>query len=233
MLIGSDFPKIEFDFFGLSLLEPNTALGDFFLFSFSFSVAVWLYKKAPRVPFFYFWMLFFLFFSLSFLLGGLGHLLFNYWGIAGKTLPWFFGIFSIYFVEQAMLSINKQKQFRFWLSLFSKTKFFFSIAFELWVVFFFNLEQSPSQGLIVPAINSSIGLLFFVGVLPFFYYPFSSPCFVFFVSGVVSLIPSVFFQSMKINFHPFFDKNDASHSLLLIAVFLFFLGIKKHLSLQK
>ena len=233
MLIGTDFPKIEFDFFGLCLLEPNTAFGDFVLFFFSFSFAVWLNRQKDRGDFVFFWKLFFLFFSFSFFLGGLGHLLFNYWGIAGKVFPWLFGILSVYFVERAMLSIHKNRRWRARFLLFSKIKLFLAFAFELGVVFFLELESDPSRGMIVPTINSGIGLFFSLGVLPFFYFRLFSPCFVFFVSGVMSLIPSVFFQSMKINLHPFFDRNDASHTLLLLSVFFFFIGLRKHLSFQK
>ena len=233
MVVGFDFPKIEFDFFGLHLLEPNTALGDFILFSFSLSFALWLSRKKNNIPFLFFWKLFFLFFSFSFFLGGLGHLLFNYWGVAGKVLPWFLGIFSVYFVERAMLSIHKNIYWRVRFSFFAKTKLFIALTLELGLVFFLNLEPDPSRGMIVPTINSAIGLVFSLGIFPFFYYRLLSPCIVFFVSGVLLLIPSIFFQTMKINFHPFFDKNDASHTLLLFSVFLFFLGLKKHLSLQK
>jgi len=233
MLVGSDFPKIEFDFFGLCLLEPNTVFGDFILFFFSFSFAVWLNRQKGRGDFVFFWKLFFLFFSFSFFLGGLGHLFYNYWGVAGKVFPWLLGVFSVYFVERAMLSIHKNRIWRARFLLFSKIKLFLACALELAVVCFLDLELDPTKGMVVPTINSGLGLVFSLGILPFFYFRLFSPCFVFFVSGVLSLVPSVFFQYMKINFHPLFDRNDASHTLLLFSIFLFFIGLKKHLSFQK
>jgi len=48
--------------------------------------------------------------------------------------------------------------------------------------------------------------------------------------GVLVMVPSAFFQFMKINFAPWFDRNDASHILLAITFFLFYWGIKKALS---
>ena len=75
MIIGSDFQPIQFDFFGFSLLEPNTFIGDILLFGITFA----FYLKIQKTSTFnIFWSKFFFYTGVSFLLGGFGHLLFNY-----------------------------------------------------------------------------------------------------------------------------------------------------------
>jgi hypothetical protein len=41
------------------------------------------------------------------------------------------------------------------------------------------------------------------------------------------LLPNALVQGMKINLHPWFDRNDFSHVLLMIGVSIYFVGIKK------
>jgi hypothetical protein len=42
------------------------------------------------------------------------------------------------------------------------------------------------------------------------------------------LIPSGLFISFKINIHPWFDKNDFGHLLLIVSMFLYFKSIKSY-----
>ena len=48
------------------------------------------------------------------------------------------------------------------------------------------------------------------------------------IYGVLLLIPSGLFISFKINLHPWFDKNDFGHLLLIAAMFLYFKAIKSY-----
>ena len=59
MLIGEDFPKIDFQPFGLDLVEPNAMLGDLIiaLVSWYFAYRV---SKMPSTPFFRCWKSFFI-----------------------------------------------------------------------------------------------------------------------------------------------------------------------------
>ena len=103
MLIGKDFDKIEFSFFGLNLLEPNAFIGD----SIILITAIFLASKLRRFdmsnPFFKNWRYFFLLFGCGMFLGGVGHLIFNYFGFYGKYIPWLMGIWAVYFIEKAMI----------------------------------------------------------------------------------------------------------------------------------
>ena len=42
-------------------------------------------------------------------LGGIGHLMFNYWGFNGKNLPWIVEFSVFFFVERAMISLLKSR----------------------------------------------------------------------------------------------------------------------------
>ena len=48
-------------------------------------------------------------FGIDMFLGGIGHLMFKYWGFNGKYLPWILGIFCVFFVERAMISLLKSR----------------------------------------------------------------------------------------------------------------------------
>jgi hypothetical protein len=96
MKIGEDYPKIEWDVLGLELLEPNAFIGDTLIAA----LAVVLFWKTRALcrknmnSYNYLWMWFFLVFGVGFFVGGVGHLMYNYFGIFGKYGAWFIGIFS-------------------------------------------------------------------------------------------------------------------------------------------
>ena len=113
MLIGKDFDKIEFSFLGLELLEPNAFIGDVIILITALFLASKLRKFDLSNPFFKNWTYFFLFFGFGMFLGGVGHLMFNYFGFYGKYIPWLMGIWAVYFIEKAMISLlnNNYKAF--------------------------------------------------------------------------------------------------------------------------
>ena len=102
MLVGKDFDKIEISLFGFDLVEPNAFIGD----SIILIVALLLASKTKKISnssdFFKNWRYFYLLFGFDMFLGGIGHLMFKYWGFNGKYLPWILGIFCVFFVERAM-----------------------------------------------------------------------------------------------------------------------------------
>jgi len=233
MLIGSDYPKIDFSCFGLELLEPNAMLGDLVICIVSLFFAFKVGKMPLQNTFFVAWRWFFILFAIGFLLGGLGHLMYNYWEVSGKYASWYLGIISVFFIERAMISIHPNKTFVrvFNFVVFGKLIAAVSVASAVFVLF--DLKENPSLGLRVPSFNSTVGLLFSLGFLGFFYYKKLSSVFKPFWISVLVLFPAVFFQSLKINLHQWFDKNDASHFLLAISLTLYFYGVsayQKHLS---
>lgn len=225
MLIGADFPKIEFELLGLELLEPNSFIGDTVLFIFSVYAANQVARIQKPSLFHKSWFLFFIVFGTSFLLGGFGHLLYNYWGIPGKTPSWFLGVIAVYFIERAMISLMEREALKRALNIVSKIKLTLALISVFIVLVLVDLEADYSKGMIVPTINSTIGLVGTLGVLAIALSKRingMSPL----ILSVIILIPAAVIQGMKINLHPWFDKNDFSHVLLLIALFLYIKGIK-------
>jgi hypothetical protein len=232
MLIGSDYPKIELSLFCLDLMEPNAMLGDLVLCFLSLFFAF----KVSRIPikstFFIAWKWFFVLFGVGFFWGGLGHLMYNYWGVAGKYPSWYLGIISVFFVERAMISIHPSERFVRALNLIVFIKLTLAIITATAVFVLLDIKTDTSVGLRVPSFNSAVGLFFSLGCLAVFYYKTISPVFILFLISAFVLVPAGFFQLMKINFHQWFDKNDASHLLLIASLFLYFCGVKayqKHL----
>ncbi len=154
MLIGKDFDKIEFSFFGLNLLEPNAFIGDSIILITALFLASKLRKFDTSNPFFKNWRYFFLLFGSGMFLGGVGHLMFNYFGFYGKYIPWLMGILAVYFIEKAMVSLLKNNH-KLLLNKVILFKLFLFILLEILVFCFIDMSEDHSIGLRVPAINST------------------------------------------------------------------------------
>ena len=227
MLIGKDFDKIEISLFGLNLLEPNAFIGDSIILIVAIVLAFKIRNLNNSISFFKNWRYFYLFFGFGMFLGGVGHLMFNYWGFNGKYLPWTLGIICIFFVERAMLSLLKTKSKVIWQKL-TFLKLILALVLEIVVFYFVDMSKDHSIGLRIPAINSAIGFVFSLGVLGNKYRKEIDENFIYMIYGALLLIPSGFFISFKINIHPWFDKNDFGHLLLIITMFFYFKAIKSY-----
>lgn len=227
MLIGQDFDKISFDLFGYEFLELNAFIGDTLITVLSLIFAYKTYKiyKGIRQPFFFIWTVFFVVFALTFFTGGLGHLCFNYWGIPGRGVSWFLGFLAVYYCEISMLSLLKEKT-RNQLIFISKMKLIFMIIGLSWMLLYANIAEDVDKGMLLPTINTSIGFVYALGVLGYIYSKTISSAFRFLYISVLILLPSLFFQVLKINIHPWFDRNDVSHILLLASLVLYYMAIK-------
>lgn len=233
MLIGQDYPKIEFELFGLDLVELNAFVGDTIILF----VALFFYNKINRQrnnnsSFSKNWKLFYLWFGISFFCGGLGHLFYNYTGVMGKTPSWILGMVASFFIEQAMFSIYPKIEKRKLLKQISWIKLIVFVTLEIIVLATFDLSQTPEKGLILPTLCSTIGLFFCLGVLGIFYQKRIHPSFRFLWYSVFILIASAIPQSLKINIHQYFDRNDVSHIFLIIGLILYYQTIKKYHSFR-
>lgn len=230
MLIGEDYPKIEFELFGLHLVEPNAFIGDVIIFS----LAIYFYNKINKLrssnetPFLKNWSRFYLWFGLSFLAGGFGHLLFNYTGVPGKIPSWIIGMFAPFFIEQAMISIYPKIEKR---NLFSKISLIKLVVFllaESIVLLTVDISDAPEKGLILPTISSTVGLLICLGILGSSYQKHIHPSFKFLWISMFILILSALPQALKINPSQYFDRNDISHVFLLTALVLYYQTIRNY-----
>ena len=106
-MIGQDFEKIQWNFAGLELLEPNAMLGDIVLFAVAMYMAAFCSKIKNN--FFGNWRNFYFIFGWSFLFGGFGHLFYNYLGLWGKYPSWILGMLATYFLIRAMINLWEHK----------------------------------------------------------------------------------------------------------------------------
>ena len=227
MLIGKDFDKIEFDFFGLHLLEPNAFIGDAVILFVALYFAFQITKIKRVTPFLTNWKWFYIVFGIGFFLGGIGHTFYNYLGLSGKYPSWYSGILSTLFVEQAMFSLLKSK----WKNIAIKLSYLKAVLAGIIATLVFatiNLEDDVSKGLIIPTLNSVIGLGFSLGFLGYRFSKSIHPSFKWLWISALILIPSALIQAMKINIAPWFDRNDLSHILLIIGMFCYFITIKNY-----
>jgi hypothetical protein len=169
MLIGKDFDKIEFTFLGLDLLEPNAMIGDGIIFILALYLSFQVKKQNIKAPFYKYWHWFFMVFGVSFLFGGLGHMMYNYWSIEGKYIGWFSNIIAVFLAEQAMLSLHPNLKLRAFFKKVSKMKA--AVVLVSMIVLFsaFDFSAEEQKGLIIPAANSFVGLFSSIGILGYFY----------------------------------------------------------------
>jgi len=225
MRIGSDFDKIEWEFLGLNLLEPNALIGDFLLFSISMIFYVNT-RKASTNLFLRYWSKFFLMFAISFIVGGVGHVFFNYTQVVGRIPSWYFGLIAPFWIEQAMILLWPQPKTRKLLQQISIVKIiFFFLGLTIYVLVCFN-SLSTTVGIILPTYNALIGLGASFGILAVIYQRRYTNDFKYFWLGALSFFPSAIIQGIKFNLHPWFDRNDLSHLLLLIGLCFYYKGIK-------
>lgn len=223
MLFGKDFDKIQWDFYGYHLLEPNVFIGDVLIFIFCMFC---FFKITGQSRFFILWRYFFLLYALSFLMGGLGHLFFNYWGVLGKIPAWCLGIYIPFLIESAMMVIHPDQEFsKKWIHIF-KLKYILFLVLEILLFIFISIDKNPVIGLILPVVCSIVGLLFCLGSLAYKYQKIYDSRFKYLYFGAFTMLLSAVAQGLKINIHPWFDKTDLSHVIILMALYLFFKTVK-------
>lgn len=235
MLIGQDFEKIEFPLFGYDFLEPNAMYGDAIITIFALFFAYYSsrYYRETKLVFFKYWKYFFLVFGIGFFFGGLGHFCYNYWGIPGKVPAWYIsGITSPMLIEFAMASLLPKQRFerlkRFFLI---KTAFFWVL--QALLIAFIDLEKEPGLGLIGPTLAMVTALPSSLGVLGYRFSKSITPDFKYAWWSLIVFSPSLIFQVMKINIHPWFDRNDASHLLMVANITLYFMTVRAYFRFQK
>jgi hypothetical protein len=225
-MIGADFPKMQFQMFGLELVEPMSLILNTIMGLYSVYLGYRIFKLNKSLPFYKYWQLFFVFFGVGAFVGGLGHVFFNQWGITGKIPSWLFGPISIYFIERAMISIHWNKKLAKKLKLISNIKLGIVYLIFLYLLITVGYPQGKTTPFLPIAINTIIGIIATAGALGFRYTEKYSAKFKFFWLGVLILLPTAFIFLLKINVHPWFDKNDFSHILFIIGITYFYLGVK-------
>lgn len=232
MLVGKDFDKIEFEAFGLDLLEPNAFISDTLILLVSLFAAYKIGRMKRQEPFFKNWKIFFIVFGVAAFFGGIGHLLFNYFGVIGKEPAWYLIVLSVFFLERGMISIHGSIRFKNFIEKFIVVKLILALIAVFIVCRTANLDEDPYIGMQVPTINSAVGLFFSLGYLGFSYSKNINATFRYMWVSLLIMLPSIIIQSLKLNLVSWFDRNDLSHLLLIIGVCFYYISIKgysKHL----
>jgi hypothetical protein len=225
MLIGEDFEKLLIEVFGWKIIEPNALITDTLMAVVSLIFAYSLYKKDTNTPFLSRWYYFFLIFGISSFSGGLGHSFYLYWGVAGKFFNWISGIIAIYILEQAMLTLlQKDSTYKVY-QLLLKLKLLLTVVAFTVVCITQPIQLKPQLAFLPIAINTFIGVIFTVGLIGYRLSKTRDNEYKYFYYGVITMLPSAVFFFFKINFHPWFDKNDFSHVLFAVGISFFYWGI--------
>jgi len=235
MLIGTDFPKMEFDFFGVQLLELNGFIGNFLIFLLSLYYYAQIGRKFPQThdTFINKWRSYYLVFGICFLWGGFGHLLFHYTGVMGKIPSWYLSMVSVYFIELACLSLYfNASRHRWWFGVASMKLCVFAVVET---VFLLNIDvaHKPELGIIIPSICSIVGLIFCLGIIGWRNQKNIHDSFKYHWIAVIFLALSALIQLLKINLHHHFDRNDLSHLLLFITLILYYQTIRNRSSFRE
>jgi hypothetical protein len=224
MIIGQDFPKLEWSFMDYKILEPNALVTDTLMALVSLYLAYLLYKKHINTTFSKRWFQFFILFGISSYLGGLGHALFYYFDVMGKMPNWVTGIVAIYLIERAMAaaivaeaSRNKYENFIFY-------KMILVFVVFAWVISTQAINEKPELGFLPVAVHTIVGVLTSAGILGYSLSKTKNVAFKYFYWGVAIILPSAFFFLMKINPINWFDKNDVSHLFITIGIIYFYIG---------
>jgi hypothetical protein len=225
-MIGKNFDKIEFELFGLHLLEPMAMIGDGLMGLLSLFFAYQLFRLKSQVRFYYFWILFFTVLGVGAILGGIGHAFFNQLGVAGKIPSWAVGPLTTYCIERAFISVHWVKKIKSRLLFWANIKM--TLVYIACNVLFITTtgEKQTTLPFIPIAINTMIGIIGVAGILSIKYHKRVSRSYRYFWIGVLILLPTAFIFLLKINLHPWFDKNDFSHLLFIIGITFFYLGVK-------
>jgi len=164
-MIGQDFPKIQWDIFDLQLLEPNAMFGDIVLFAMSLFFAAQIRKMNKTQPFFHYWRLFFVWFGWSFILGGCGHLFYNYTGLWGKYPSWILGMVSTFYLTKAMISLWSDPKQKTWFTHSALALLILGILTECMV--FVKVDLTTDQRLVCTDACERYRPDFFIGVFGF------------------------------------------------------------------
>ena len=205
--------KIEFELFGLDLLEP---LG--FALNWVFGFQAWYYFKKLKnwrdSSFSVNWRWFFLFFGFSGFFGGLSHLLFNYTGLMGKIPGWSSAILAVSFLELGMCALAND----YW-----RKKLHGLVYLKLAVTIFVMVVFFKFQMVII----HSAGMVVFILIPGFYLLLKGNKLLNQFLLGVLFIALTLPFRIFNYDPHLWFNRDDVAHVFMMITLYLFYSGVKK------
>jgi len=216
MLIGEDYPKLSFEFLGLTWLEPMAMVTNGIMAVVAFYCA-WRITKWEALRFSTLWKWFFISYGFAGLTSAFSHGLFLYLGWGSKIPSWGFGVMSLVFMEFAMLTLVEQPRLKRILQSLSllKAALILGLAFSFW-------------SFLPVAINSVVTLLLLVAPFSFNQSRKGMVGTSWIGAGILFLIPAAILYLGKINPHIWLNKDDISHLLMAGSLFFFLQGVLTH-----
>lgn len=200
--------KISFELFGLELLEPMAFLLNWVLMYLSVRYFLKLKKDvSERFSLIFIW--FFFFMSISFCLGGLTHLFYNYTGQVSKIPGWTAAILAISAVEYSVTALMNQKT-RSFVQGFIVSKLGITLALTF---------STLSFGYVM--IHTSF-------LIPFLLIPLTKDknTFSYFGLGILLLLAALPVKLAGLDLHLWFNRDDISHVFMMGTLWSFFQGVK-------
>ncbi len=210
----TDFEIIHFSIGGLKLQEPMALVTNWLVAFFCFFVLIrtkWS-ASAPVKSF----RMFYLILGVSMILGGLGHLLFQYFGMYGKIPAWILGTLAGYYIGKGVLYYWRDHPSYRFLNVFLVVKSIVLLVLSLVLLKF-----------IFVAIDVIITYILYSGYIAFRLWMKDKIEMKFFVYGILILFPSMFIFLLNINIHRYLNRDDLSHVLMLFCIIFFYNGVKR------
>lgn len=207
--------------FGLRIDEPIVTLTDLLVSFVCFVFAYKLHQKQSSEKVITYFKLYFLIMGIATAFGGLiGHAFLYHFNFYWKLPGWITSMFSIMFVERAAIehtSIQLSKQIVKILSILNIIEFLTFLTLTIVTLNFFFVE-----------FHSGYGLMFVVLSLEgFLYVKTRNNASKFILIGVAFAAVAALFFMNKISIHQWFNHISASHVLMAVAAWFFYLGASK------
>lgn len=204
--------KVEFELYGLTLLEP---LGTAMNWLLAMCCLYWYGQltgsddKFKRL-----WSLFFLVYAGSFLFGGASHLFYNYLGLYGKIPGWTLAIFGAALAETGMVTAIPNIRKKQILQLIIRSKVFATLIL-------LTVDLSFKWVMVDTA-----GLFLFVGIISYYRYKKGLLAYRFFLFGLSGLVLIAIVKLAALDIHPaWFNRHDIAHFIMVFMYWSFYRGI--------
>lgn len=208
------FEIIKFSFAGLTLQEPMALITNWLIALFCFYVVFrirWSESYSSQT-----FRKFYLVLGTSMIFGGLGHVLFDYFGFWGKYPSWILGTLSGFYLGKGVLHYWKDH----------KSYHFFNYLLIIKSIILLVLTLVTFK-FIYLTIDITLTYLLYSGYMALSLWKKDKNEMKYFVYGVIILFPSLFIYLFKVDLHRFLNREDLSHVFMLACIVFFYFGVKK------
>lgn len=223
--------KHSIELFGLTLLEPSTYLSDIALTIFSLGLYFALRRSFPTSDYGKKYSFFFLFLSLSTIIGGHAHLFGHYIdNYLFHALAWSFSSTGIYFLQVGS-AYDYNKGLRSKLNMVFLIQLVISVGIYFGYQLFGNVVVDHTKvgtpGFQAAVVSMAIAFLGFIA-------PLHANKFIkekdngsaIFLMGLICSIAAPIIQGKQWGIGKYFNHNDVAHLVLMVCYYIYFLAIR-------